>query len=82
MLPIHTAPPSAASPPKLLDQVRTAIRLRHYSPRTEQAYVSWLRRFIVFHGKRHPRELGAALLSRLRGVTWLMASLFGHGGWL
>ncbi len=51
-------PPS--SPPKLLDQVRAAIHLRHYSPRTEQAYVSWIRRFIVFHGKRHPGELGAS----------------------
>jgi integron integrase len=46
--------------PKLLDRVRQAIRLRHYSPRTEHAYVGWIRRFIVFHGKRHPRELGEA----------------------
>ena len=45
-------------PPKLLDRVREAISVRHYSRRTEQAYVSWIRRFIVFHGKRHPRELG------------------------
>ena len=45
---------------KLLDQVRAAIRMRHYSRRTEEAYVSWIRRFIVFHGKRHPRELGEA----------------------
>jgi Phage integrase, N-terminal SAM-like domain len=44
--------------PKLLDRVRQAIRLRHYSRRTEQAYVAWIRRFIVFNGKRHPRELG------------------------
>jgi integron integrase len=43
---------------KLLDRVRQAIRLRHYSRRTEQAYIAWIRRFIVFHGKRHPRELG------------------------
>lgn len=47
-----------AEPPKLLDRVRTAIRTRHYSRRTEEAYVSWIRRFIVFHGRRHPRELG------------------------
>ena len=47
-----------ASPPKLLDRVRQAIQIRHYSHRTEQAYVAWIRRFIVFHGKRHPRELG------------------------
>lgn len=52
--------PSATRPPRLLDQVRAAIRLRHYSPKTEEAYVSWLRRFILFHGKRHPKELGEA----------------------
>ena len=45
--------------PKLLDQVRAAIRLRHYSRRTEEAYVGWIRRYIVFHGKRHPLEMGA-----------------------
>jgi integron integrase len=44
--------------PKLLDLVRDAIRTRHYSRRTEEAYVAWIRRFIVFHGRRHPRELG------------------------
>jgi integrase len=45
-------------PPRLLDQVRATIRARHYSRRTEKAYVAWIRRFIVFHGRRHPRELG------------------------
>jgi integron integrase len=61
--------------PRLLDQVRWAIRTRHYSRRTEEAYVSWIRRFIVFHGKRHPRDLGApevsAFVSHLatRGVS-------------
>ena len=49
--------------PKLLDRVRQAIRLRHYSRRTENAYLSWIRRFIVFHGKRHPAELGEAEVS-------------------
>jgi integron integrase len=44
--------------PRLLDQVREAIRLRHYSYRTEQQYVAWIRRFILFHNRRHPRELG------------------------
>lgn len=44
--------------PKLMDRVRTAIRARHYSPRTEEAYCQWIRRFIVFHGKRHPQEMG------------------------
>ena len=45
--------------PLLLDRVRSAIRLRHYSPRTEEAYVAWARRFVLFHGKRHPETLGA-----------------------
>src|SRR5712692_4485598 len=51
------------SEPKLLDRVREGIRVRHYSRRTEEAYASWIRRFIVFHGKRHPRELGEAEVS-------------------
>ena len=46
--------------PKLLDQVRGKIRLKHYSIRTEQAYVDWIKRFILHFSKRHPRELGAA----------------------
>jgi integron integrase len=45
--------------PRLLDQVRRAIRLRHYSYRTEEAYVDWIRRFIVFNGMRHPSCMGA-----------------------
>src|SRR5436189_103593 len=44
--------------PKLLDQVRNCMRARRYSLRTEEAYLDWIRRFILFHGKRHPRELG------------------------
>ncbi len=50
--------PTASRAPRLLDQVREAIRYRHYSYRTEQAYVEWARRFVLFHGRRHPRELG------------------------
>lgn len=45
--------------PRLLDRMRAEIRLRHYSIRTEEAYVDWARRFILFHGKRHPAEMGA-----------------------
>lgn len=45
--------------PRLLDRVRQSIRARHYSPRTEKAYVYWIKQFIFFHGKRHPKELGA-----------------------
>ncbi len=45
--------------PRLLDQVRSQLRLRHYSYRTEQQYVAWIKRFILFHGKRHPASMGA-----------------------
>ncbi len=55
--------------PRLLDQVRDRIRLKHYSYRTEQQYVGWIKRFILFHGKRHPADLGGpeveAFLSHL-----------------
>ena len=57
------AVPPAGGPVRLLDRLRHAIRLRHYSYHTEQAYVDWSRRFILFHGKRHPRELGAKEVS-------------------
>ena len=52
--PIPPAPP----PRRLLDQVHDAIRARHYSRRTERAYAGWIRRFVLFHGKRHPAEMG------------------------
>jgi len=59
----------AVSSPKLLDRVRWHLRVKHYSIRTEQAYVDWIRRFILFHGKRHPAEMGeteiAAFLTHL-----------------
>ncbi|RPI50173.1 MAG: integron integrase [Acidobacteria bacterium] len=55
--------------PKLLDQVRYAIRVRHYSRRTEEVYVTWIRRFIGFHSMRHPREMGAAEVRAFLG--WL-----------
>ena len=45
--------------PSLLDQVREKLRLKHYSLRTEQAYVDWIKRYILFHDKRHPLEMGA-----------------------
>ncbi|NML28003.1 phage integrase N-terminal SAM-like domain-containing protein [Zoogloea dura] len=48
-------PPSS---PRLLDQVRERIRVKHYSLRTEQAYVGWIKRYILFHDKRHPRDMG------------------------
>ena len=61
-------PAAASSPdlsnqpptPRLLDRLRGEIRVRHYSIRTESAYVDWTRRFILFHHKRHPQDMGAA----------------------
>jgi integron integrase len=49
--------------PKLLDQVRSMVRSKHYSRRTEESYVHWIKRYIFFHDKRHPREMGAAEIS-------------------
>ncbi len=49
---------SESGPPKLMDRVREALRARHYSNRTEDAYCNWIRRFIRFHGLRHPAEMG------------------------
>jgi len=51
------APSPAAPPPKLLEQLREALRSRHYSPRTEQTYRHWVKRFIFFHHVRHPAEM-------------------------
>jgi hypothetical protein len=57
--PSNTAASAPAAPPKLLDRVRERIRRKGYSLRTETAYAHWIKRFILFHGKRHPRDLGA-----------------------
>ena len=62
-----TRPP--VSQPKLLDRVRSTIRARHYSRRTEVAYVGWIRRFIGFHRKAHPSTLGAPDIAAF--LTWL-----------
>src|SRR5437762_9340372 len=51
---------SSARNPKLLDRVRDVLRRKHYSIRTEQAYNHCIRRFILFHGKRHPKEMAEA----------------------
>ena len=50
--------PLQKRPKKLLDQVREAMRLKHYVYRTAETYVQWIRRYILFHNKRHPKELG------------------------
>lgn len=52
--------PNNSRPPRLLDRVREANRLRHGSRSTEKSYIGWIRRFILFHGKRHPAEMGAS----------------------
>ncbi len=68
MLPQRETPLATAAGPipsggqaqrRLLDRVRAAIRARHYSRRTERAYVAWIKRFIFFHAKRHPADMGA-----------------------
>jgi integron integrase len=68
-------PPSVheVQKPRLMDRVRVAIRVRHYSRRTEDAYTHWIRRFVVFHGKRHPDELGN------REISLFLASLATDG---
>lgn len=67
-----------SNPPKLLDRVRAAIRLRHFSRKTEEAYVGWVRRFIIFHQKRHPAEMAEAevtmFLTHLAGERRVSAS--------
>jgi integron integrase len=55
----HDRGPTSGPPPRLLDRVRLALRARHYSLRTERTYVAWIRRFILFHGKRHPLAMGS-----------------------
>ena len=65
--------PKAAGKPReapLLEQVRAVIRFKHYSLRTEQSYLDWIKRFILFHGKRHPRDLGSARGARLPDPLW------------
>jgi len=67
-----------APKPRLVDQVRQAIRTRHYSPRTEETYLHWIKRFIFFHNKRHPAEMGekeiAQFLSSLASEQHVSAS--------
>jgi hypothetical protein len=71
----QTAPPTEK---KLLDQYRDAINLKHYSPRTGDTYILWTREYILFHNKRHPREMGAPeinqFLTHLASVKKVSAS--------
>jgi len=59
-----SGPPAETPPPRLLDRVRAILRARHYSRRTEESYVAWIRRYIHFHGRRHPADLGEPELTR------------------
>src|SRR5215467_10245238 len=63
---LRSVPPAVAGskPKKLLDQTRDVLRLKHYSLRTERSYCDWIKRFIHFHQLRHPKEMGAAEISR------------------
>lgn len=76
----HTTekPAADAQPPRLMEQVRAAIAARHYSPRTDRAYTDWILRYINFHGRRHPKEMGepevTAFLSHLATVRRVSAS--------
>ena len=73
-----TSPSESGLSPRLLDQVRARIRVKHYSIRTEQAYVDWIKRFIRHFGKRHPKDMGAeevaAFLSHLAVAGRVSAS--------
>jgi site-specific recombinase XerD len=70
---VHEARPPETARPRLLDRVRAALRVRHYSRRTEEAYVAWIRRYILFDGERHPAEMGAPEL------TSFLSALAIHG---
>jgi integron integrase len=76
MAPARFMAPENAGPraPRLLDVVRARIRAKHYSPRTEEAYVGWIRRYVRFHASKHPRQMGAV------EVTAFLSSLAVAGG--
>jgi len=63
LTPVPPANPGS-KPKKLLEQTRDVLRLKHYSLRTERSYCDWIKRFIHFHQLRHPKEMGAAEISR------------------
>ncbi len=72
VLAVREPGPAGAAKPRLLDRVRGAIAARHYSHRTEKASIQWIKRYIFFHGKRHPAAMGAA------EVTAFLTSLAIH----
>ena len=60
---------SHKTPRNLLDQVRDVMRVKHYAFRTERTYIGWIKRFILFHDKRHPNEMGETEVEAF--LTWL-----------
>jgi hypothetical protein len=64
MLAVHETPATPYPKPRLLERIRDAIRTRHYSRETEKAYVHWIKRYIFFHNKRHPADMGAPEVAR------------------
>jgi integrase len=66
--------PEGADKPKLLEVVRERLRAGYYSLRTEEAYLGWIRRFVAFHGRRHPRTMGAAEETNLAVAGQVSAS--------
>ncbi len=78
-MPESTQPDGTAAP-RLLDVLRQTLRVRHYSLRTEQQYVNWVRRFLRFHHHRHPREMGAAEVSTVfpQSQTRQIAAFYGR----
>ena len=75
---MNVSNPDPSHKPKFLEEVRRALRLRHYSIRTEQTYLDWIRQFILFHDKRHPKEMGevevSAFLTHLAADRHVAAS--------
>jgi hypothetical protein len=68
--PALTASAPSSAKPKLLDDVRQTIRTRHYSYMTEKAYIHWIKRFIFFHNKRHPAEMGEVEIGRFLSTLY------------
>ena len=61
---------ASPSKPEFLEEVRRALRMRHYSIRTEQTDLDWIRQFMVFHGKRHPNEMGEVEVGAKTVLHW------------
>jgi hypothetical protein len=62
-------------PIKLLDQVRQALRIKHYAYRTEESYMQWIRRYILFHNKRHPKAMAEPQSCICIGRGWTIRSM-------